>query len=53
MAQGLQLGGEELRRLWIAGGNLQMREGGRRERKCSRRKKMILYRGAVKRRTVG
>jgi hypothetical protein len=28
MAQGLQLGSEELRRLWIAGGNLQMRKGG-------------------------
>jgi hypothetical protein len=53
MAQGLQLGDEELRWLWVAGGNLQMRAGERRERKCSRRKKKILYRGAVKRRTVG
>ena len=31
----------------------QMKAGERRERKCSRKKKEILYRGAVKRRTVG
>ena len=30
-----------------------MRVGERRERKCSRRKKEILYRGAAKRQTVG
>jgi hypothetical protein len=53
MAQDSQFGGEELRRLWIARGDLQMREGRRRGRKCPRRKKMNLYRGAVKRRTVG
>ena len=32
---------------------MQRRAEVRRERKCSRRKKEILYRGAVKRRTVG
>jgi hypothetical protein len=32
---------------------LQRRAGERRERKCSRKKKEILYRGAAKRRTVG
>ena len=32
---------------------LQRRAGERRERKCSRKKKGILYRGAAKRRTVG